>query len=463
MTALTVWGREHKLAQRGGARPRTHAPFWFGESAQRDQWRVVDRMNRLFAGRELRKVLEHQERQMLEQIGAYPEEKLLNTSLEDLATYFAEEYRIPPIRLRDEEIHVDQREVQIDVSQDFNRVIFDRSQPFYRPGREVTLFVPFDGEPDLFDCVASTRSYNPPQGRVRDSALELSSRRTDHDADAVKAELDGGLDRVRQHLAWIENDLIPFNALLLTKARRAIDERRERLLRDRDLVAELGYPLKKRNDAAATYTAPEVRRKIRQPPAASTEPYRPEPTLSNDDYEHVLEILTLTASVLERSPQTFARMGEEELRDQFLVPLNSHYEGQATGETFNASGKTDILIRVKNRPIFVAECKIWRGGKAFLDAIDQLLSYTTWRDTKTAILLFNKNKDLSRVLAQIQELLAEHDHHKRRATYGHETAFRAIFGYPTDANRELVVTVLVFDVPESGDSNRDADGESEGI
>lgn len=45
---------------------------------------------------------------------------------------------------------------------------------------------------------------------------------------------------------------------------------------------------------------------------------------------------------LERSPATFSRMKEEELRDQFLVPLNSHYEGQATGETFNASGRWPV-------------------------------------------------------------------------------------------------------------------------
>jgi len=56
--------------------------------------------------------------------------------------------------------------------------------------------------------------------------------------------------------------------------------------------------------------------------------------------------------VLERSPKAFAHMEEEHLRDQFLVQLNGHYEGQATGETFNAEGKTCPHRRRCERPGF---------------------------------------------------------------------------------------------------------------
>jgi hypothetical protein len=43
------------------------------------------------------------------------------------------------------------------------------------------------------------------------------------------------------------------------------------------------------------------------------------------------------------------------------VQLNGQYQGQATGETFNHVGKTDILIRHENKNVFVAECKFWGG------------------------------------------------------------------------------------------------------
>ena len=48
-------------------------------------------------------------------------------------------------------------------------------------------------------------------------------------------------------------------------------------------------------------------------------------------------------AVMEWSPRAFVGMGEEDLRQHFLVQLNGAYEGQATGETFNFEGKTDIL------------------------------------------------------------------------------------------------------------------------
>jgi hypothetical protein len=35
-------------------------------------------------------------------------------------------------------------------------------------------------------------------------------------------------------------------------------------------------------------------------------------------------------------------------------------------------------MRHEGKNIFVAECKLWRGPKAHLEALDQLLSYLTW-------------------------------------------------------------------------------------
>ena len=49
--------------------------------------------------------------------------------------------------------------------------------------------------------------------------------------------------------------------------------------------------------------------------------------------------------------------------------------------------------------------KFWGGPKSLSDAIDQLLTYSSWRDTKTAILLFNKRLNLSTVLAKVSEVV----------------------------------------------------------
>ena len=155
---------------------------------------------------------------------------------------------------------------------------------------------------------------------------------------------------------------------------------------------------------------------------------------------------------MEQSPHAFEDMGEEDLRTHFLVQLNAQYEGQATGETFNFQGKTDILIRAEGRNVFVAECKFWKGEKELHNAVDQLLSYLSWRDTKTALLVFNRNAAFTEVLKKIELAVPTHKHFKRNLGKADESTFRYVFGQPNDSNRELCLTVLAFDVPRKTSS-----------
>lgn len=64
-----------------------------------------------------------------------------------------------------------------------------------------------------------------------------------------------------------------------------------------------------------------------------------------------------------------------------LAHLNGHFGGNAAGERFRRKGKTDICIEFEHRAAFVAECKLWKGPKAFGEAIDQLLGYLMSRRT----------------------------------------------------------------------------------
>lgn len=150
---------------------------------------------------------------------------------------------------------------------------------------------------------------------------------------------------------------------------------------------------------------------------------------------------------MERSPKAFENMGEEDLRTQFLVQLNGQYEGKATGETFNFQGKTDILIRDGDRNVFIAECKFWAREKQFVETIDQLLSYLGWRDTKATIVIFNRNAKFSDVLKKIEEISPKHKHYKRTLAKPDESSSRYVFHQPNDPNREIILTVMGFDVP----------------
>ena len=285
-----------------------------------------------------------------------------------------------------------QTETTVDARNLRDRVVIDHSRPVPVPGITVTLTVPYSGDPVIFRCRGSRFSSMPPRARVRADHLLISVTRTDHDAESTGRDLRRELSSIKEHLRWNDELLKPFNTSLEDIAFQRINQRRDRLLANRNLVANLGFPLRQHTDAA-TYAPPEMRRTVRtKPPPSSSEAFAPEPALSMEDYEHVLRLMLATAKMLERSPSTFASMGEEDLRNQFLIVLNTHYEGQATAETFNAGGKTDILVRSKDRSVFVAECKIWSGERSLLRAVDQLLSYTTWRDTKTLWLYLTETR-----------------------------------------------------------------------
>ena len=392
----------------------------------------------------------HVEQKMYEAIDAIDANRLLNTSLEDLCAYFDQEYRINVPVLKEGEITVDQTEAKIDVSREpfrFNPL----GERIYVPGTTVTYFVPFDGDAGLFRLRASTFTFNPPRAEVGIGELRMRFTFEASSPDRLKSQFEKTLGEIRQNLDQMRKDVGNHNASVRTKAKARIEARRQKLLNDQGLVASLGYRLRRRDDAPMTYVAPVVRKKARvQMPSAGTEPFKPEPTLGMQEYESVLSILSNMVAVIERSPAAFRQMKEEDIRQHFLVQLNGQYEGQATGETFNFEGKTDILIRAKGRNIFVAECKFWHGPKAFIDTIDQLLRYASWRDTKTAMLLFNRTKNLSQVLVQIPDLVNGHSNFKRRLPSQSETSFRFVLHHRDDKNREMILTVAVFEVPTCG-------------
>jgi len=405
--------------------------------------------NYLFSDYDLRRVLDAQEARMREEIDAYDRNRLLNTPPDDLAEYFALKFLIEPVTLLEDQTIVTDDETKVDVSGDRNRAIFDRGRPFLIAGTKITVRVPFTGESDLFKVRPSAFSLNPPQGDLARNALFLTFTTTQPDDATLKSWHPQIMADIREHLRRIASDLEFFNSSLRDKARSYTNSRRERLLKGQNLATALGVPLQDRPDAPKTYAVDVIRPKTPpSPPPASSAPFVPEPALDDTQYERILSVIRPMALTMERDPAAFGGLDEESLRSFFLATLNAHFQGAVTAETFNASGKTDILIRVDDRNVFIAECKFWHGAKALREALDQLLFYTAWRDTKTALLLFNRQRSLSAVLERVPEVIAVHPCLKADLGRRSETEFRYRFHHQGDPNRELILTVLVFDVPK---------------
>lgn len=402
----------------------------------------------LFTGLDWHSVDRHQRQQMVAEIEKVDPDRLLNTSVDDLAIYFSDKYQIEVPVLDEENLVVDQREKQIDVSRDQDGYIMDRSRPFYITGSEIEVEIPFTGEAEAFKIQPNPYTLSPPRASVRRNLLTFAITGTNLEPTQVRGEIDRTIREVQSYLTNLRANVAGLNGQLLAEARTAIEVRRSKLLADRNTVASLGFKMKERESALKTYVPPEVRKKISpvMPPASSTL-YKPEPALGEKDYEHILGVMQGMTQVMELSPSAFHDVDEEALRSHFLVQLNGRYHGQATGETFNYEGKTDILIRSEGRNIFIAECKFWSGPKKLSETIDQLLGYSSWRDTKTAVVVFNRNRDFSKVLAAIPEAARAHPQYKKDLAGSTESVFRYLFANRDDRNRELCLTIMAFDVP----------------
>ena len=375
---------------------------------------------------------------------------ILNASEQDLLESFVEEFRLSVPVIKDEDIYIAHAgETQVDVSRDPNRRFFydHPSGPIYAAGNKTVIAVPFEGDAGFFGVRPQSYSINPPRGEIMKAEILLTYVRTDQNAEAIKQEYQRAVSSIKQYLASLSESAAQFNRQLEGLVTSQLKARKDRLLADAGMTAAIGLPLKKREGIPFTYSVPVTRRvpKIEQIKVIGS--FSPEPALANEDYEEILQIMQNMVQVMELSPHAFHNMGEEDLRSHFLVQLNGAFKGQATGETFNFQGKTDILMRFEGKNVFIAECKFWKGEKSFLETLDQLLSYLSWRDTKAAVLIFNRNADFSAVLAKIRETAPKHPLFKRNRGASGESTFRYVFAQPNDSNREIILTVLAFDIP----------------
>ena len=97
--------------------------------------------------------------------------------------------------------------------------------------------------------------------------------------------------------------------------------------------------------------------------------------------------------------------------------------------------------------MFVAECKFWRGIKSYYAAIDQLLSYLTWRDSKTALILFVDNKKIIPIIQQINDETKNHRNFVKKDEPTSKSWLNYTFHLNGDKNRELKLAVLIFHIP----------------
>ena len=405
--------------------------------------------NLLFFEEDLDAQLRARQQRVSGVVDGIPKDQFLISSDQKLIDHVVAELTVEPIVLREEATTMNQQETQVDVSRDQMRYFsFGPSGPFYVPGTQVEIEIRFTGEDWIFRYRTNPWSTVFPRAEVQRERLRLSIVQP-HDADpaSFKSIYDREIKLIREYVDRAHKQVVDYNKSLPDLLQQAIHHRRDRLGRHNNIAALLDIPLAPRPGAPSITP---VKVEIRRAPALPLPPktgLAPEPGIKDETFEHILQFIRHQGRTFERTPSTYAVHGEEDLRNIVLAQLNGHFQGDAVGEAFRGKGKTDICIEQDNRAAFVGECKLWTGPAGLTAALDQLLGYLTWRDSKAALIMFNaKNKDFTKILEAMPETLSTHSLFKRVLPCAEAGEWRVQMRSAEDAGRCVTVHAFAFNL-----------------
>jgi hypothetical protein len=412
-----------------------------------------DRSDALFMEYDLHGVLEAQRQKVALAVDQIPEKQFQSNSDDQVVAHLLSDLCVTPITLDESAMTMTQTESKMDVSQWRERNPFRDSGPIMVPSFSVTVAVPYEGDAVLWKCRPNQWSTTVPHGRpsqnrgagtgVLTMTVELPA---DSKAEEFKRRIDETLSGVRSYLSSQKSQIEQFNAQLPNHVLQCVQKRRARLGKAADLLKVLNIPLATKPGAPDVSHLPIKRRLVvplAAPAAAGEKSYQ----IDDAVYEHILRVIRHEGASMESARETFIKLGEEDLRQLIIAHLNGHYEGEAKAEAFRGAGKTDITIERENRAAFVAECKLWKGDKQLTAAIDQLLGYLTWRDGKTAIVLFNKDvAGFAEIQAKMPELVKGHPRFVSVLEAGNPSEWRFRFKSKDDDDRLVTVHVFLFNL-----------------
>lgn len=359
-------------------------------------------------------------------------------------------YSLQPLNIRWDEMDSGHREERIDVSDDYRHATLGRKASVQ--GLSLLIEIPFDGDRVLLTH-SPQRSYDGLEAEIAagHDAILLHYTTIDLDTQAYERWWEGSRKKVSETAEWANADAEVFNAQLLESVRAHVRARRERLRQQKSFLTKVG--LTRRPDAPLI--APLTRRHLtvqKPSPGTASRPSAPSTpsTLMLDGHvvDGVLSTLESMGLAFERSPAAFARLNEEELRNFLLVALNATWQGDAIGEAFNATGHTDILIRSDNQNLFVAELKFYDGPRSVTDAISQLQSYLTHRDSYAALIVFIRGrKDQTAAVRATFEAVEQHPDIVDGSGKPVGVRQEFVMTFAHDQHRKVRLAVLAFVVP----------------
>lgn len=406
-------------------------------------------MTRIFAEQELRNYLEVKIDRVLSSIGSEKDDYILNVNESDYISFKVSEAEVEEIVIYDDKLYASSSEQMIPAEY-FSRLFNVSPGNSYK--KDVIKFhIPFSGNKDLLSCIPSSRIMWSMGIEVNEDEFCFEVINFSDDVDSIVREKDSSINSILKQCINVNTQVAQYNASLQGRVSSVFNARKVRILAKTDVLASLGVPIKKSSSTPETFAVSTTKKRKQvkiSKPSVNEVGYKPEPSLDNSVYQDILQIVHDTGKEFERLPSVYVGKEEEHLRDHMLMMLEPNFEGSATGETFNKSGKTDILLRYDGNNVFIGECKFWKGQKSFLGTISQLLGYLTWRDSKAAVIMFVPNKEFSPVLKSAKDSVSNHENFLSFVNEQDETWFNCEFHLNGDRNRVIKIAIMLYHLPK---------------
>ena len=81
--------------------------------------------------------------------------------------------------------------------------------------------------------------------------------------------------------------------------------------------------------------------------------------------------------------------------------------------------------------------------------VEQLFGYRAWRDTKLAIVMFMRERDLTAIVERAREALGQHPQFVEWRKPATDTELRCVVSWPGDDRRLADLNVFFVHVPET--------------
>lgn len=401
-----------------------------------------------FKDYELNKMLVIRRQKTEDYLESFSNDEIMANDLNILADNCYQKFYLEPISIEEEDLS------KRDVKQ---RKIKHLCDPFWKKdtgqeyllldGYSMSFVFPFTGEADLFQCRASAFSLSEyPNIEIAKGSITihyevlLNEMETNDDKNKLIMRLKSDLKSINIGISYVNADVEKFNQTLKESALSMLQARKQKIENYYSVSKLFEIPVSKSVFASDHIEVPRKIRPIKKE-------YKSEPNyfISDSEYTDILLTIKHNGCTYERTPTSLKSLKEEDIRNLLLASLNGVYLGNAMGEAFRNKGKTDICIECDNRAAFVAECKMWKGQSKISEALEQLDGYLTWRDCKTALIYFVRNKNFLTVLETAKQTLKKHQY-IRQVRDIDRNEFDCQYISQTNLGQVIRIRVLLFNL-----------------